>query len=132
MLTFVKNISKICNILQRCEGDLVLWFFDGTKFVYDLRSQFRPDFRIVGQEVKYRAQQARRCITASKENVEHLVSQQLGVSCILGKCLEEDVSLLILRGFKIPGCVRVKCDLDIIVHKLMANPIGIAKFLRVD
>lgn len=125
--TLVKNIAQIGDILQLGLGNLS--GVPGVSELVDNRlTKFVPHIRVTGQVEESRAEQAGGGITASQQDVEHFVSERLGVVGLLSQRITEDVPVLFL--FRVP--LGLEGKVHIVINHLVDLLVRVLEILRVD
>lgn len=125
--TLVKNMAQIGNILQFRVGDLFR-VLSVSEFGDNSLTKLVPHIGMTGQVEESRAEQAGSGVTASQQNVEHLVSEGLRIIGFSGQRVTEDVAVFPL--FRVP--LGLEGESHVVIDHLVDLLVGIAEFLGVD
>lgn len=123
-------MSQVRDILQLSLGDFSLGMGTIAKLLDDFVAQPMPDLLVTSHIEENRTQQTSRGITASKKDIQHIVSQHLRIRRLCRQRLRKDIPAS--RLFLLRVLLGLQGQFHIVVNDLVHALVGVLEFLGVD
>ena len=127
--TLVQDIAQVRNVLQLGLRNFRLGLSAVSEFVDDFATESVPNMGVASQVEEGRTEQTSSGVTSSKEDIEHVISKDLGVGGFCCQCFGKNIpaSRLLLLGVFLGFERKIHIVIDNFVHA----SVGVLELLRI-
>ena len=127
--TLVQDIAQVRNILQFGLGNFRLGLSAVSEFLDDFTTESVPNMRMASQVEESRTEQTSSSVTSSKEDVKHVISEDLGVRGFCCQCFGKNVSAS--RFLLLGVSLGFECKIHIVIDNFVHASAGVLELLRI-